>query len=58
MTDKIVNIPRGDNRLSDLHDDIYEAICEYGHGIPYPSILGVLEIVKDTIKEKQNEDME
>lgn len=45
----------GDMRLGNLCDAILDMLYERGDGIPFPAILGCLEIVKAKLIETQNE---
>jgi hypothetical protein len=45
MTD-IINLPTGDARLGELAGDITDLIHGKYTGLPFPSVLGVLEVVK------------
>lgn len=52
----IVNLFGGaDLRCEELRKAIKEAIYERGMGMPIPSIIGVIEIVKNEIYQEQNE---
>lgn len=46
MTEKVVNLFAGDTRCVALIDQLFEAIKERGPGLPIPSIIGCLELVK------------
>lgn len=45
----------GDERLATLLDAILDIIWERGQGLPFAAVLGVLELVKDNIKQTQHE---
>lgn len=46
---KVVNLFVGDPRLGEFAADLQEFIHERAGGFPIPSVLGVMDIVKDTI---------
>ena len=54
---EIVNLPVGDKRLGDFASDLHDFILERGYGLPYPAILGSIDIVKMKIMQKQDEDL-
>lgn len=41
----------GDPRCEQLFNAMQAVMFERGEGLPIPSILGVLELLKDTVKE-------
>lgn len=55
--DNVEKLFPGDERLATLLDAILEIIWERGQGLPFPAVLGVLELVKDNIKSTQAEDI-
>jgi hypothetical protein len=46
MTKKVVNLFAGDTRCVRLIDQLFEAIKDSAVGLPIPSIIGCLELVK------------
>ena len=46
MTEKVTSLFKGDGRNVVLIDQLFETIKEYGGGLPLPSIIGCLELVK------------
>lgn len=50
---KIENIPTGDMRLEKLHEELSDFIFEKAHGLPVPSIVGVLTIIIKDMLEQQ-----
>lgn len=46
MSDKVIKLFAGDTRCVALIDQLFETIKDYGGGVPIPSIIGCLELVK------------
>jgi hypothetical protein len=46
MSDKVTPLFKGDTRNIALIDQLFEAVRIYGGGLPIPSIIGCLELVK------------
>lgn len=46
MSDKVTKLFAGDARNVALIDALFETIKERGEGVPIPSIIGCLELVK------------
>jgi len=46
MTDKVIKLFAGDTRCVALIDQLWETIKRGGDGLPIPSIIGCLELVK------------
>lgn len=46
MKDKITKLHAGDARNVTLIDQLFETIKDFGGGLPIPSIIGCLELVK------------
>lgn len=53
--DKVMKLFSGDQRLETLFDAVMETLYERGKGLPLPSVLGVLDLVRDQIKEDAKE---
>jgi len=55
MNDKVTKLFAGDARNVALLDQLFETIKEYGGGLPIPSIIGCLELVKmQVLTEEEN----
>ena len=46
MEEKVFNLGVGDNRVNNLHVDIYNYIMDKADGLPVASVLGILELIK------------
>lgn len=55
MDNKIIKLHIGDQRLESLIQAVVDTLHERGGGLPIPSILGVLDLVKDYIKSEAAE---
>ena len=51
----IVKLGR-DPRLATLADKFHEVISEYGEGVPYASVIGVLEVVQHELTREALDD--
>ena len=51
----VINLPYGDNRVANFVVDLIDFIRERGDGLPYPSVLGAIDIAKAEIMRKQEE---
>lgn len=51
----VTNLPVGDNRVGDFTAELLDFIREYGDGLPYPAVLGAIEICKFELMMKQRE---
>lgn len=45
----IVNFPSGDIRVADFYVELIDFIRNKGDGLPYPSIIGSIEMAKQEI---------
>jgi hypothetical protein len=45
----------GDERLTTLLDSILEVVYERDKGLSFASVLGILDLVKDSLKHTQEE---
>ena len=46
MEEKVLNIGAGDARASKAADEIYNFIMERAEGLPVPTVIGMLELIK------------
>ncbi len=51
----VVNLPVGDNRVGDFCQKLLDFIRSEGDGLPYPSILGCIDIAKQEIMDAQRD---
>lgn len=48
---KVVNIPIGDARASTFYKEVCDFVYKKAYGLPIPTVIGVLEIIKKDIME-------
>lgn len=48
-----INLPTGDKRVGEFAGALTDFIYENAHGLPFPSIIGAIEIVKHELLEAQ-----
>jgi hypothetical protein len=61
MTSKITALTgsgRTSDRVQNLYEKIYEAIIEHGDLMPFPSVIGTLELIKYDLIQDQNNAVE
>lgn len=46
MDNKIVNLPSGDNRAGEFTEKLLNFIREEGYGLPFPTVLGCVDMAK------------
>ena len=53
---EVINLPIGDERVGVFAAKLQEFIVTEGDGLPFPSVLGAIDIVKFKIMLKQDEE--
>ena len=48
---KVEALYRGDKHADAIHDAIWDVLVERATEMPIPTILGVLDLIKDKVKE-------
>lgn len=53
----VVNLPSGDNRVANFYVELLDFIRTNGDGLPYPAIIGTIEMAKHEIMIAQRENI-
>jgi hypothetical protein len=51
MTDKVVKLHAGDLRAARLIDELEATILKHAQGMPMPTIIGCVDLLKDIVKD-------
>jgi len=53
----IQNLPCGDHRAAEFTEKLLQFIRTEAYGLPFPTVLGVIELAKDELKDCQSSEI-